>query len=219
MNPLFDKYFHHELNDAEEQELDALLKSSQDAAWEFGHAAEEDYVRFGLPEPRLPGKGKGVGFMANAGVWTLLLILLTLFLLFRMRDCGKVPVPAIPEPVPTPTKAVHVKKAAPRPRTPTPTPVIVVQPAADPTQEAMIKQVGTNLRVVVNRPEAGLVAVNVYDSKGVRVRHLYEGMLQPGRWAFQWDARDADGQQVVPGKYRITVTSEGSTQSKELDIH
>jgi hypothetical protein len=201
MNPLFDKFFHRELTDAEERDLDAMLKDSEDAAWDFGLEAEENYLRYGLPEPRPPRPGGWGSLMSAANPWVLLLTLLVI-----LAALGVFKKPASVPPVAAPVPAGKAAQA-----------VKAIRGEAPPPA-ARMKVTGDNLEVVVKRETMGPVAVKVVDRQGAVIRQLFDGTLDQGRWSFQWDGRSQDGNLVEPGKYRIQVESEGSVQSREVRI-
>ncbi len=219
MNPLFEKYFHGELDEAEEDNLEALLQASEEQAWEFGRAAEETYRGYGLPDPGDGAVGSGV-----SKLWLLLLLPL-LFVGWKLLGGGHgtpapsaVVSPPIQVPTPIPTRAPERRVAAP-PKAPTPTAISQPPPMAAPPAAGGETAAGNNLRVVVKREAPGPVTVRVSDATGTEVRRLYEGNLGAGRWAFEWDGRSQDGRLVAPGNYRIEVTSEGVVQSRNVEIH
>jgi flagellar hook assembly protein FlgD len=101
-----------------------------------------------------------------------------------------------------------VKKALPAP----------VKPAEIPPSGTSERVSGNNLNVIVHRETAGPVVVRVVDAMGLEVRRLFSGTVQAGKWSFEWDGRAGDGSLVGPGKYRIEVQTEGTTQSREVNI-
>ena len=80
------------------------------------------------------------------------------------------------------------------------------------------KLVANNLRVVVTRQAPGPVTVRVMDPTGIEVRRMYEGVLQPGRWVFDWDGRLQNGGAALPGRYKIEVDSDAGNQAREVMI-
>jgi len=223
MNPLMEKYFFGELTDSEEEKLESLLTESEDAAWEFGQAAEEIYNRYGLPEPGSPEGGPD-GPAKRTQHWTWILSIFALLLIVGALRMIFRPTRLSPHPVWTPTKAlkpIHARKVSAKkisPRHAAALPKARMTLAVPPEGRAS-KVSGTNLRVVVHRQTTGPVTVRVVNSQGLEVRRLYGGSLPAGRWAFEWDGRGGDGRLVAPGKYRIVVETGGSAQSKEVDIH
>ncbi len=76
----------------------------------------------------------------------------------------------------------------------------------------------TNLSVVLRRTSPGKVTLRVLNGEGSQVVLLYDGLLQPGNWSFDWDGKLADGGKPVPGKYKIQVESGSVTQAKSIHI-
>jgi hypothetical protein len=220
MNPLIRKYFDGELTDPEEMELEKLLEGSEEAAWEFGQAAEEAYRRYGLPDPapQDPTDGPTKG----SGPWGWIVPLLGILLLggfvgWKMtRPMPQLPANAparpIQEPAAKPKPKPAVKVEEKRPVTAAP------KPFASPPEGMKERVSGTDLRVVVKRETAGPVTVAVVNSYGQEIRRLYSGLLNAGDWSFEWDGRAGSGVQVQPGTYRIQVMSEAGLQSRELTI-
>ncbi len=224
MNPLYEKYFFGELTDTEEQTLEQMLTQSESEAWDFGQTAEEVYHRYGLPEPELPG-GSGEGIPPGAiKPWKWLIPLSGLLFLgaywLWKQPLSQLPLkqrePAVPS-LPAPVMKV-IKRAVPSPKAGEPAVKVPEAHKETPPEEAGIKESGNNLKVVVRRETAGPVTVKVSNSLGLEIRRLYGGMLQTGRWSFEWDGRFGDGRLVEPGKYRIEVQTEGTTQSREIVI-
>lgn len=77
----------------------------------------------------------------------------------------------------------------------------------------------SNLEVVVHRSHPTPLAVEVLGPNGDPVVLLYQGMVQAGTWAFDWNGKLADGQKPPPGTYRIAVESGAVTQVKKVVIH
>jgi hypothetical protein len=76
----------------------------------------------------------------------------------------------------------------------------------------------TNLSVVLRRTSPGKVTLRVLNGEGTQVVLLYDGLLQPGNWSFDWDGKLADGEKPTPGKYKIQVESGLVTQVKSIHI-
>ncbi len=74
------------------------------------------------------------------------------------------------------------------------------------------------LRILVERPMPGLVTVTVLDSAGDEIRTLYNGTLQAGRWAIDWDGRLADGNKAPIGAYALLARSGSKDQKQEVWI-
>ena len=45
------------------------------------------------------------------------------------------------------------------------------------------------------------LAIEIYNSKGQKIRHLYEGPLRPGEYQFRWDGLGDDGRRCSSGVY------------------
>jgi hypothetical protein len=216
MNPLFEKYFFGELNDPEESELETLLEKSEDAAWEFGHTAEQVYNRYGLPAPDLPtGEGGSSETKRKPWLWVIpgLVLLFLAGYWWWNRKASEITVKPEKENAQKNIQVPQViRETAPR------VPVKVSKPIVPPPEGRKEKVAGNNLRVVVKQAVPGPAIVRVLNAMGVEVRRLYNGNLAPGQWAFEWDGRGGDGKLAVPGKYRIEVQAGGITQIREMDI-
>ena len=67
--------------------------------------------------------------------------------------------------------------------------------------------------------DAGLVEVDIFDLSGRRVRQIYRGRSQSGRYTQIWNGKSDDGQVVTPGiyLYRVKVdTDAGQEQRSNL---
>jgi hypothetical protein len=76
----------------------------------------------------------------------------------------------------------------------------------------------SDLEVVIHWPKTGQVTVRVVSQDGTKEVLLYQGILQRGKWAFDWDGRLADGQTAPQGSYQILVEAGPMTQSKDIVI-
>jgi hypothetical protein len=240
MNDLIGKYFRSDLSDAEEQALSDLLKTSDEAALKFGEMAEGKYASYGLPEPDLADLAKTApywkGLLAPAAV--LMLAGVGAWFWCHSSKCSTeprstvavvAPAPQAEVPVIRPPKvqrmaasasakaSVREQVAAPEsPKTDAP---LAAPPALEPPPETSVdKQTANNLKVVVSRPTAGSVTVQVVGPDGVVVRHMFEGALAAGRWSFDWDGRLQDGVAAQPGRYKIEVLSDVAVQTREVLI-
>ncbi len=83
---------------------------------------------------------------------------------------------------------------------------------------ALTRHPHTNLEVVVKRDKPGDVTVRVVGPDGALAVMLYQGTLQPGRWAFDWNGRLAEGGAPRPGTYQIQVLSGGVTLRKNIGV-
>lgn len=76
----------------------------------------------------------------------------------------------------------------------------------------------TNLSVVLRRTAPGQVTLRVLNPEGIPVVLLYDGLLQPGNWSFDWDGKLPDGRKPDPGKYKIQVTTGKVTKEKNIRL-
>ena len=65
-------------------------------------------------------------------------------------------------------------------------------------------------------PEAGHVALDVYDVSGRQVTTLADGYSQSGEFVATWDGRDTAGREVRPGIYFVRVVAGGHTASRKI---
>ncbi|SRR5579871_848129 len=89
-------------------------------------------------------------------------------------------------------------------------------PASTPIPAAVPGRSHTNLEVQVKRAKAGPVTVRVVGPDGAQAVMLYQGMLQPGNWAFDWNGRLANGRAPPAGTYQIQVVSGAVTLNKPV---
>ncbi len=61
------------------------------------------------------------------------------------------------------------------------------------------------------------VVVSVYDTAGTLVYRASYGPQEAGRFQFSWDGRDANGQTVSPGHYRVSVEAQAGEENKALE--
>ncbi len=235
MSDLIEKYFREDLTEAEDKALGELLSSSDDAAQRFGAMAEAKYASYGLPEPGIsdavtPDTSFLKPWMIPAAA--LLIAGGATWWMTRGAPCpSEVSAPAVVAPVPEePAQAAPksdvprkvTKPSLPSPKAPTAEVVSEPPPALSaiepPPETAANRESYPKTRVVVNRSTSGIVTVRVIGPDGTVVRKMYEGLLQAGRWSFDWDGRLDDGRGVSPGRYRIEVVSGGSVQSREVLI-
>ncbi len=64
---------------------------------------------------------------------------------------------------------------------------------------------GDSLRVSIDTAKTQNVIVTVYDSNGLLIRHLYQGMLGAGEHYVDWDGKDELGNAVIPGDYNVVL--------------
>ena len=62
-------------------------------------------------------------------------------------------------------------------------------------------------------PEAGPVALRIYDAEGRLVRTLFEGASEAGEFSLTWDGRDDTGRGATSGVYfsRLETAAGGTT--------
>jgi hypothetical protein len=89
MADLIDKFYSADLSESEEEALDGLLESSQEAAEKFAQKAAEAYARYGLPETG-PEEGLGMGWRRGRVFLGLALVLLGGLGLWRSGWIGKI---------------------------------------------------------------------------------------------------------------------------------
>lgn len=85
--------------------------------------------------------------------------------------------------------------------------VVVVKEATGALTVMMRGPEGTGTRHVEGTGSGGVV-VRVLAANQVEVRRLYEGPLQTGKWAFQWDGVMSNGKMAPPGTYHIEVLNQ-----------
>ena len=76
----------------------------------------------------------------------------------------------------------------------------------------------SGISVQVSQAKAGPLSVRVLDRDGREVTPLYQGILGPGNWAFEWDGQLLGGKKAEPGFYRIEVRSGAFVQYKKIQI-
>lgn len=98
-------------------------------------------------------------------------------------------------------------------------PAASTQPAMPPINAALQPHhPHSNLEVLVKRAKPGEVTVRVLEPNGNQAVLLYQGLLQPGSWAFDWNGRLSDGGRPPAGTYQIQVVSGAVTLSKPVVI-
>lgn len=65
-------------------------------------------------------------------------------------------------------------------------------------------------------PEAGAVALEVFDMSGRIVRSLVRGWLEPGPRRVTWDGRDNGGRRMAPGVYLARLRTRSGTQETRI---
>jgi hypothetical protein len=237
MPDLVDKFFQRDLSEAEQASLSAALLSSDETALKFETKAEKAYLSFGLPIPQahwpaqdnLPwhstqshsvGHGWGalrhLGHLGHLGhwIWPSVFVAGVAGSVATWHYTQKMTVPVAAAEVstlsvPTPFSRSPVLKPVPQPALKAVVPVRV-----DETNPPVF----SSLSVVVHRAQSGPVQVRVTDPSGQQIIVLYNGDLQPGSWAFQWDGKLNDGDPAKPGFYWIEVQAGAFQQRKSIQI-
>ncbi|HJT24507.1 MAG TPA: hypothetical protein VJ873_08005 [bacterium] len=107
------------------------------------------------------------------------------------------------------TNPASAKGALAKPEQPALTPVNAATQAHHPH---------SNLEVLVKQAKPGTVTVRVVEPDGSQAVMLYQGLLQPGSWIFDWNGRLADGSPPPAGTYQIQVVSGAVTLHKDVVI-
>jgi carboxypeptidase T len=68
---------------------------------------------------------------------------------------------------------------------------------------------GGGARVQLGVPGTSRVTVDVYDLRGLRVRQLYNGVMDAGVRVLTWDGRDDSGRSTASGVYFLRMNAEG----------
>lgn len=63
---------------------------------------------------------------------------------------------------------------------------------------------------------AGRAKLMLYDTRGARVRTLFEGNFAPGRSELLWDGRDTSGSSVAAGMYYLVLESAAKSESQKI---
>jgi molybdopterin converting factor small subunit len=65
-------------------------------------------------------------------------------------------------------------------------------------------------------PASGRLTASVYDARGRRVRLLFDGVVEPGTRALEWDGQDEHGQFAPPGLYFLRAAQGGAVATRKL---
>jgi flagellar hook assembly protein FlgD len=74
------------------------------------------------------------------------------------------------------------------------------------------------LSVVVDQAQSGPLKVSVLDPQGSEALVLYQGILAPGHWIFEWNGKLTGGGKPPAGTYEIQVQSGLFSQQKPVQI-
>ena len=69
-------------------------------------------------------------------------------------------------------------------------------------------------RITFDLPQASRVGAEIFDAQGRRVRVLEDRALDAGRWALDWDGRDAGGVASPPGSTSTGCAWKAGTRSR-----
>jgi len=210
MTNLAEEFFKRDLTEAEAQELEELLENSPEDALRFGQGLERQYLSLGLTVPVIPSHfGPAI---PKAG-WGLLK---TLLAVVTLTGAGLLTWTYWPNPkavISVPAPKPILPQALSRPKAQLPPPPIEL-----PQRLTGTSQEGNRLSVVVELDHAAPVQVRIFDPLNHEVRDLYQGSLQPGKWAIHWDGLLTDGSKAPAGSYRIEVQSGTAEMSKNVSI-
>lgn len=245
MSDLIASYFTRDMTDDEDQALSLMLQESEEAAIRFGSLAQEKYLGYGFPAPKIP-KGKITNYILIQK-WVISIFVLAALGYFAWLRLCREPVSSTVDrhnAVIEKDNGSYIKKSdnikIMKSEKTVVARVINDTPVHDITEninESMqdsneARNIGkppvlTNgtgdkypeLQVIIRLKNPGMVKVRVLDADGKQVRRLYEGTIQAGRWSFEWDGLMSNGEPASPGLYRIEVNSGGVTQSKSVSVH
>jgi hypothetical protein len=79
-------------------------------------------------------------------------------------------------------------------------------------------QTFSSLAVQLHLSSPRALAVRVLDGQGNELLPLFNGALNAGTWAFQWNGLLKDGRVAPPGRYEIQVKAGSWVQTKEIVI-
>lgn len=210
MTNLVDEFFKRDLTEAEAQGLDELLEKSPEDAMRFGEGLEEQYLSLGLTVPTIPSHFGPA--LPKAG-WGLLKSLLAAA---TLTGAGLMTWTLWPKPatvISVPALKTTLPQSLSRPQAKLPAP-----PVEMPQRLTGASQEGNRLSVVVELDHAAPVQVCIYNPANQKVRDLYQGNLQPGKWSIHWDGLLTDGSRAPSGSYRIQVQSGATEMSKNVAI-
>jgi hypothetical protein len=72
----------------------------------------------------------------------------------------------------------------------------------------------TRFSIQIERPSR--VRVSIFDLAGREVQSLYAGLMNPGKWVFQWDGTRKDGSRAPGGVYFYGVATSRGTLAKRV---
>jgi hypothetical protein len=208
MTNLVDEFFKRNLNEAEAKGLEELLEKSSEDALRFGQNLEQHYLSLGLTVPAIPTHFGPA--LPKAG-WGLLK---SLFAAAAFTGAGVLVWSFWPKPMaPLPTQKQVSPQNLSKPKSKLqPPPVEIPQRLSGSSQE------GNRLSVVVELDHAAPVQVAIFGPENRKVRDLYQGNLQSGKWSIHWDGLLTDGSRAPAGNYRIQVKSGQTEMSKTVSI-
>ncbi len=87
-----------------------------------------------------------------------------------------------------------------------------------PNEMAYLEEGSAGIAGAAELPaSAADVVVSVYDTAGTLVYRASYGPQEAGRFQFSWDGKDANGQTVSPGHYRVSVEAQAGEENKALE--
>ncbi|RKZ65858.1 MAG: hypothetical protein DRQ48_11245, partial [Gammaproteobacteria bacterium] len=109
---------------------------------------------------------------------------------------------------PTPSSANSALSAAPD-ESPT---VLLSAPRISPNPS------GGQMEIRFSSGRSGPVTVDVFDTRGYRVRRLFAENLPAGSQAVVWDRRDGDGRLVPAGVYLVKIQAAGTAVTGKIGV-
>ena len=225
MEDLLKAFFERDLSEAEERQLDSLLESSSQDAFQFLEIAKALYLQTGLPNPENPPTGGGGSPPWSAGpkiLWSLFTgALITGSVWWASERYGLSPEHSLP--VPNVTVIAPVLKTDPFPppqkvHSAVRKDVPLMPPATVQPQPYVAGKKYEGLSVIIKQAATGLMTVRILDAQGREVRLLYANILDPGEWNFSWDGRQQDGRWAEAGDYQVETQSGKTVLRKEIKI-
>ncbi len=238
MADLVEKFFTADLTDSEEEALDSLLASSEEASGRFAELAAKAYQSFGLPDPG-GDTPKSSGWRKPLSLIVLALFLLAGLKVWRSRESRSDLSQASAPSVSLPSHKVRLEKSGTQktvekvlpnklsneePSAATsgktaetmaasPLPLLAETPALTPAPKAHAR-----LRINLAIGQSGPVTVRILDATGLEVKDLYRGNLAAGTYAFVWDGKLDNGRTASPGQYHIQTLDGTQNEVKDFWI-
>jgi hypothetical protein len=210
---LVEEFFKRNLTEAETQSLEELLEKSPEASLRFGEMLRQEYTSLGLPEPKIPKNFRSPVSIPPAAWLGPVLGLSVLVglgsLAWWMWPRAEIKVPALTAALPQKPIMAEVHHD----------PGVLPPPPVQLPQKWEADSVeGNRLSVVVELEKLAQVQVRVLNPQDQPLRVLFDGPLNAGKWAIQWDGRLADGSRAGSGKYLIQVKAGSQVMSKSVSV-